>query len=146
VFCMLNTCVVKDIETVIGNSFSLQISPNSCNRMLPAFLQLQLQNQSSLLDLPAQHFHAYMQHYNRCKSRAPHQTSACILVPTTKGPWTQYRSAFTVIKEFPKGTPLFVDPRTLQPIPAVYRMVALYDPPLPLMKLHAFTDDHNPYT
>jgi hypothetical protein len=142
--CMLNTGVVKDIETVIGDSFSLQISQNSCIRALSAFLHLQLQNQSSLLDLPVKDFHAYMQHYYRCKSRAPHQTSACILVPTTKGPWTQYRSALTVIKEFPKGTPLFVDPRTLQPIPAVHRMVALYDPPLLLLKLHAFTDDHQP--
>jgi hypothetical protein len=80
----------KDIETVIGNSFS----------KTPAIarFQLHMQDRFSLLDLPAQNLHAYMQ-----ISRSPHQTSACILVPTTKGPWTQYRFALTVIKELPRA-------------------------------------------
>jgi hypothetical protein len=142
--CILNTGVVKGIETEIGDSFPLQFSQDSCNRTLSAFLQLRMQDRCSLLDLPAQNFHAYIQHYYRCKSRAPHQTSACILVPNTKGPWSQYRSALIVVKKIPKGTPLFVDPRTHQSIPAIRRMVVLYDPPLPLLKLHAFTDDTQP--
>jgi hypothetical protein len=133
--------MVDTLEDVIGNKFTMHISSRSSNRQLPAFLQLALHSHCSLLDLPATHFHAYIQHYLRCKRLAPHSTSACIIVPATKGPWSQYRSAFTVLQEFPKGTSIYIDPRTQQSIPAVQRMIALYDPPVPLLELHAFADD-----
>jgi len=112
--------------------------------IIPAtsFLDLELHNQHSLLELPATKFHAFMQHYYRCKARAPHTTSACIIVPGTRGPWKQYFSDLQIVADFPKGFPLFVDPRTDQRIPTVHRWLALYDPPVPLLQLNAFSDDH----
>jgi hypothetical protein len=112
--------------------------------MLPTFLHLDLQGQHTLVDLPMDHFDAYMQHYERCKRKDPLHTSACFLVPTTKGPWNKYRPSLKQLKVYPKGALLYMDPRTKELIPSPMAMIALYDGPAPLFQLHAFADDTQP--
>jgi hypothetical protein len=85
-----------------------------------------------------------MQHYQRCKRQNPEHTSACFLVLATKGPWNKYRPRLRMIKAYPKGTPLYRDPRTNTAISSLIAMLVLYDEPTPLLQLHAFADDIQP--
>jgi hypothetical protein len=142
--CSLNAVVVKDLSDLTGYNLSLQ--PLTCSRtaIVPALLKAHLQGQHSLLDLPADHFDACVQHYTRCKKLDPHNTSACFLVLASRGPWSKYRHLFPVLLKIPKGTPLYVDPRDQALIPAIQNMLVLCDKPLPLLHLHAFADDTQP--
>jgi hypothetical protein len=108
---------------------------------LHTFLQSALQNQHNLFDFPADNFDAHMQHYLRCKRKSPHETSACFLVPSVKGPWTKYLAKFKQLKVYPSGTPLYMDSRTSTPIPSPHQVVAYYDQPVPRLHLNAFADD-----
>jgi hypothetical protein len=85
-----------------------------------------------------------MQRYKRCKAKDPHNTSACFLVPSTKGPWNKYRPSLTVLAKYPKGATLHKDPRSDQPISSPFAMLALYNKPTPTMRLNAFSDNAQP--
>jgi hypothetical protein len=122
------------------STVQLSTSPSSPTS-LHTFLQSALQNQHNLFDFPADNFDAHMQHYLRCKRKSPHETSACFLVPSVKGPWTKYLAKFKQLKVYPSGTPLYMDSRTSTPIPSPHQVVAYYDQPVPRLHLNAFADD-----
>lgn len=110
-----------------------------------AFLKQQLACKHSFLDFPYASFNACMQYYWRLKKDAPHNTSACIVVPRCKGPWTCHVQSLARIASFPKGSPMYAHPVTGQACGGPLRAVDVYfDPPALDMKLSSFDSDAVP--
>ena len=75
-----------------------------------------------------------MKHYLRCKSRAPHNTSACIAVPAFhSAKWRSLLQDMRLLKQYAKGAMLFAEAghgsiQVLGPSPWDYEVH--YDPPV----------------
>ncbi len=94
-----------------------------------------------------------MKHYLKCKSRSPHNTSACIAVPAFhSAKWRRLLQDMRLLKQYAKGSMLFAEAghgssQVLGPSPWDYEVY--YDPPVagpvklaapPEMSLHATCD------
>ena len=142
--CELGEDVVKELSSLTKHNLSLYTSGCPRKNVLPKLLQLSLQSKHMLFDVSNKDFDAVMQRYQRCKHKAPHNTSACFLVPAIRGPWNKYKSSLTKLMTYPKGTPLYVHPHHQTKYPVPYAVTAYYDKPVPTMQLNAFADDAQP--
>ncbi len=92
----------------------------------------------------------FVKHYLKCKSRSPHNASACIAVPAShSAKWRRLLPDMQLLKQCAEGSILFTEAghgssQVLRPSPWDYKVY--YDPPVtrpvqlaspPAMSLHA---------
>ena len=85
---------------------NLTSKPLTSSQHLELFLSHDFARQHSLIDLTSySEIEACIQHYVHCKTSSPANTSACILVPKHKGPWSKYFAGWKLLTIVPFGTP-----------------------------------------
>ena len=100
--------VVRALETKLGCKFSMQsvapsFGPNSAAPPAP-FLSTDCSGHTVWLVPPAQHMHAYLQHYRACKSKAPHNTAAAVMVPRRPAAtWQPLLQGMRLVQSYPAG-------------------------------------------
>lgn len=73
------------------------------------FLHADVAGEHVFLNMPCEDIEAYLRHYLRCKSKLPHSTSACILVPRWRyrsryrARWGPLLKHMQLLKEFNRG-------------------------------------------
>lgn len=151
---MLSPDIFRELQDLSGRQFTLDAccNDNGSNALVSkycsqanSFLETDVQGEHIWLNPPFNQLREFISHYLQCKAKAPHTTSACILVPKWRGPHTRLLKRMQLIREFPVGTQLFSAPSSdgtaRQQLPGIpWPVQVFYDAPLP--RLHALRSDN----
>ena len=136
--------VFVDCETLTGKQFTVDaccsddgVNSHCAVFYSPAksFLYGDVCGQHVWLCPPVARVERFVKRYLKCKSKSPHNTSACIAVPAFhSAQWRKLLQGMQLIKQYAKGSMLFAEAghgstqRALGPSPWDYEVY--YDPPL----------------
>ena len=143
---MLNKAEFSKLQRMIGLRFTLDAccNPDGSNALVPdlyksaedSFLEYDCSGHNVWLNPPYADIAPFVKHYVQCKAKAPHNTSAVIVLPKWKGSHTQYLQGMHLIKEYPKGSRIFSAPglhgsAEREPLgPTPWPVQVYYDPPV----------------
>jgi hypothetical protein len=143
---MFDRAEFSKIQRMIGLKFTLDAccNPDGNNALVQecfksaqdSFLDYDCTGHTVWLNPPYGDIAPFLRHYSECKAKAPHKTSAVVVLPKWKGSYQQYLKGMHIIKEYPKGSKLFTGPskdgsgtrEQLGPTP--WPVQVFYDPPV----------------
>jgi len=143
---MLDKAEFNSLQRMVGLRFTLDAccNPDGSNALVPehfksaedSFLEYDCSGQHVWMNPPYADITPFVKHYVECKAKAPHKTSAVIVLPKWKGSHTKYLQSMHLIKEYPKGSRIFSAPAEgssaervpLGPTP--WPVQVFYDPPV----------------
>lgn len=150
---MMLPSVFQQLQSQLGVQFTLDAAANSdgSNAQCPqfcsptqSFLKHDCGGQTVWLNPPFRQIGRFLKHYFVCKARAPHRTSAAVVVPKwLTADWQPLLQGMTLVREFPAGSVLFSAPteggerKALPGVPWPVQVWFDYVRPPLRMKLHA---------
>ena len=117
------------------NDLYAEIPAASSSQFSEEFLCQDLSSKHSFFDLPVDKFEVCILYYRRTTQAHPN-TSACLMVPRKKGPWSSYISRMKLIHTIHKGTPFYSNAITHELVgPAITTMDIYFNPPAPVFSI-----------
>ena len=112
--------IVHDVVATLGVTFTIDGACNDdgsnahfekfCSPS-KSFLDTQVDGETLWLNPPFNRIDEFLDHYLVCKSRSPRTTSACLVLPDWQAPWRDKVANMKIVKQFPKGSLLFDQPK-----------------------------------
>ncbi len=113
-----------------------------------SFLSCDIADHHVWINAPFAKIEQFIKHYLKCKSAAPHTTSACIVVPNWQGKWRRLLGKMQLLRTHDKGAILFSAPvgnssrKQLGPTP--WCIEVWYDAPAAPMSVTSVPYDKQP--
>ena len=136
---ILKRVIFEEVENELNIRFSLDagaancgnahVINNYCSQTRP-FTSTSAAGHNVWLHAQPKNIYAYTRHYLQCKEQAPHNTSACFVVPiwgNPPPPWLDLFAGMHIIRKYPAGADIFVQPGG-KAVTSPYDVMICYDP------------------